>query len=329
MSYEVSCPKGHRLQVTEAHFNKQVNCPTCGDAFTVPNLGAAAPAVEQPAVQGSAPSRRLKFSAGSLTELSAKWGRPMLAVGLILVVFTRGCDVIADRGVKSAQMKPQIAKDRFDDKWERKIADLDKQIQAIDDKKTKDPDDSEKKSKLQEQRKDVSKDRDKERTTFALNTLRGLEIAARDADAGNRMWGLWRSIAFVIAAVVLAIGVLAVSWTAQGAERNVCLAIMAIITFSIYIVGIAWMPIPAGPTKKAVRTKVETKSMRPSATAPVPDEMLLPFDGGREPFPSMPGHEETPADEWPALTLPGSISRCMPSACPPLAACEGARPRNA
>jgi ribosomal protein S27E len=273
MSHEVACPKGHRLQVTEAHFNKQVNCPTCGEAFVVPNLGAAAAAaaVEMPDVHADAPSRRAKFSAGNLSELSAKFGRPMLAIGLVLVVFTRGCDVIAERGVRRAEMKPRIAEGQFNDKWERKIADLDKQIQTLGDKKTKDPDDSDKKGKLQEQRNDIQKDWDKERSSFELNTLHGLEIAARDAAAGNRMWGYWRSMAFVAAAIVLAVGLLTVSWTAQGAERNVCLAIMAIITFSIYIVGVAWMPIPsASSSVRQSSKKTEAIKMIRDKSSPAP-----------------------------------------------------------
>ena len=73
---------------------------------------------------------------------------------------------------------------------------------------------------------------------------RKLGIAARDAAANNQMNAYWREIFFVFATLILAVGLLAVSWTAQGAERWVCLIMLTILTFSIYIVGMAWTGIP-------------------------------------------------------------------------------------
>ena len=46
---------------------------------------------------------------------------------------------------------------------------------------------------------------------------------------------------FVFGTIVLSFGLLIVSWTAQGAERWICLIMLAIITFSLYVGGIAWV----------------------------------------------------------------------------------------
>jgi hypothetical protein len=248
MAYEAQCPKGHRLQVTEAHFRQTVNCPTCNTPFVVPDLSAAmhppaqaaavAPVMDAPVI--SRPRR--KISLGSWSDLAGKYGRAMLAVGLVFVLFSRGCDVIGHRGVERAETKPKMAFNQFSDKWETKAIDIRKQLDALDNKKTKDPDDGEKKTKLTGQLTDLRTDFEKAKKDFEAGTMRDLKIAARDADASNQLWAYWREIAFVSATVVLVLGLLAVSWSAQGAERAVCLIMMAIIAFSIFIGGIAWIP---------------------------------------------------------------------------------------
>jgi hypothetical protein len=252
MTYEAQCPKGHRLQVTEAHFRQTVSCPTCNTPFVVPDLGAAAHPAPHPAAHPAAApvidapllsKPRRKISLGNWSDLAGKYGRAMLAVGLILVLFSRGCDVIGQRSVERAETKPEMAFNQFSDKWETKGLDIKKQLDALENKKTADPDDKDKKSKLQDQLTELGKDFDKARKDFEASTMRDLRISARDADASNQLWGYWREIAFVSATVLLVLGLLAVSWSAQGAERAVCLIMMAIIAFSIFIGGIAWIPV--------------------------------------------------------------------------------------
>ena len=46
----------------------------------------------------------------------------------------------------------------------------------------------------------------------------------------------------IFASIVLASGLLVVGWNADGAERWISLVMLAIITFSVYIGGLAWGP---------------------------------------------------------------------------------------
>jgi hypothetical protein len=55
------------------------------------------------------------------------------------------------------------------------------------------------------------------------------------------MWGYWTEWVFVLGSILLMIGLILVGFTGVGAERIICLAMIAIITFSIYIGGIAWL----------------------------------------------------------------------------------------
>jgi len=249
MSYEAQCPKGHRLQVTEAHFDKQVNCPTCGTPFVVPNLAAAAQpaAAGQPAAAAMVqPLGRTYKSGGSsangLTGLAGMLGRPMLGIGLILVILARGCDTIGQRGVESAQMKPGVAETELTASWDksirnytREIAKLEKEKKAENETKIKDL--TERRSKAIDSRKEGVEE-------FRATKGPDLELAAELAAAKNQSWAYWREWVFVLATIVLTVGLLSVSLIAQGAERMVCLVMLAIIAFSIFIGGIAWIPFP-------------------------------------------------------------------------------------
>ena len=53
--------------------------------------------------------------------------------------------------------------------------------------------------------------------------------------------GYWTEWIFVIGSILLMIGLILVGFTGVGPERIICLAMIAIITFSIYIGGVAWL----------------------------------------------------------------------------------------
>ena len=169
----------------------------------------------------------------------------MLAIGLILVLFSRGCDSIGKRAVSRAQGKAQMARSTFQDEWEESQMEIERKIEALQSKEEPSPEDS---KLITEYRKDLSnlrEDQQKAQKALERGTWRDLDIAARDAAASNQIGAYWREVFFVFATLILATGLLAVSWTAQGAERWVCLIMLAILTFSIYIAGAAWAGPPA------------------------------------------------------------------------------------
>ena len=255
MAYETVCPKGHRLQITRAHFGQSVDCPTCGEPFVVPDTSGEKPAEGSPGALGGSSAAGRSSGPGRLMPLARRAGHPMLAVGLVLVLFSRGCDVIGNRSVDRAKTKAKIAASRFDGQWEDKqararlrIIDIEKRQE---DERNKDEPDydliSQWSKDIEAIQKEVAKfaeDQKKARELLELGKWRELNNAARDADANNKINAYWRAVFFVFATVVLALGLLAVSWTSDGAERWVCLIMLAIITFSIYIVGVAWIGLP-------------------------------------------------------------------------------------
>ncbi len=257
MTLEAECPRGHRLKITEAHLGKQVSCSVCGTTFVVPKTG---PPPAPGEAQGSAQPEMPQINTGGAPGLADSlpkiprlpgfgvnplvWGRPMMMVGLLLVLVSRGCYSVGHRGVARARQKEQVARNHFDDKWDAEAISLQRELDALDEKEEPDPDDAERRGELRTQLTELSKERQKARESLEAGEWRDLSIAARDAAAKHEMRAYWYEMFFVFASLLLTAGLLVVSWNAQGAERSVCLIILAIIAFSVYVAGIAWIQIP-------------------------------------------------------------------------------------
>jgi hypothetical protein len=68
-----------------------------------------------------------------------------------------------------------------------------------------------------------------------------LEAAAVNARYSNQMWGPLREAVFIVGTILLSVGLLAVGFMGTGADRWICLIMLAIITFSLYVGGAAWI----------------------------------------------------------------------------------------
>ena len=137
MPHEAVCPKGHRLQVTEAHFGERVNCPTCGEGFVVPAGGSKPGSGSGSQFAGIKPSGDSQQWKSSLSAMSGMMtaplvmARPLVAIGLMLVLCSRGCDEIGRRSVDRAKMKTTLVKDQFEEKWQATKTDLESQIAEL------------------------------------------------------------------------------------------------------------------------------------------------------------------------------------------------------
>ena len=116
-------------------------------------------------------------------------GKVLLIVALTMVVFSRGCDSVGNRGVVRSQAKVQLA--RSDDASRERVDEL-------------------------------------------------REAASKTATK-NLIWAYWREWVFVIGSMALVIGLILVAFLGTGPERIVCFVMLGIITFSIYIGGMAWV----------------------------------------------------------------------------------------
>lgn len=233
---------GKRLEVEESMVGRQARCPGCQQAFTIqaptgsPPGPAPAVAAEREipmAARGDdAPQMpRARSGGGLLASLNCPAGgglmltvgRAMLLGGLVLVLLARGCDSIGNRAIARAGAKLQQAQNDFTDKWDRQM---------------KDAKDSDK--------ADIQKKMDKEKTELEKGDWADMRMASRDAVTSNAMWGYWHECMFIFGTIVLVLGLVGTAFSGSLAERILCMVMMAIITFSIYIGGLAWIGTIAG-----------------------------------------------------------------------------------
>ena len=140
--------------------------------------------------------------------------------------------------------RAKAAEQQFEDKWTEIFASKDELIKTLTDKKERTSDDEKALTEAQKGRADMTDNKAKEQLKLAKD-WRALDSDARSAQTNSAMWGYWWEVLFVFGSIVLAMGLLVVSWIAQGAERWVALVMMAVITISLYIGGAAWMQPPS------------------------------------------------------------------------------------
>jgi len=264
MSYEVTCPNGHKLRVDPSNFGKKAKCARCGIVFAVPDLPpgdlggqqghevelsesgelpAAPPSPSfPPATPPSPASPRPRAAAGAgILGLNMTVAQVMLVAGLVLVLVARGCDSLGSRAIANANAQAQSAQNEFNDKWEAKMLVNTEKVEEIQGKKAPSVDDTKAIEKLREESTTMSRDMEKERTKLQRGEWRDLTRASRDANTKNQLRGYWLELLFVLGTIFLTIGLVVVGVQGEGAQRWICLMMVAIITFSVYIWGIAWV----------------------------------------------------------------------------------------
>jgi len=241
MPYETTCPKGHRLQVSDAHLGQRIQCPACNESFVVPDGSRP----QTPASPNRA--EHWKTSPGlasDLGRLSLLAGRPMVAIGLVLVLLSKGCDTVSHRGVDRADAIAKKAIEQFDDAAKGKELVIQREIDEITTRGEVKPEEQKKIDELKKRLSDFAASSAKERKAKVAGEWRELEFAAHTAGTDYKINSYWHELFFVFAAIVLSLGLLVVSWGAEGAERWITLMMLAIITFSLFVGGLAWSAIP-------------------------------------------------------------------------------------
>jgi cytochrome bd-type quinol oxidase subunit 1 len=205
----------------------------------------------QPTAAPAAKPGRLFFSAGaSLRAMEARkavllTGRVFLGLGLVSVILGRGCDVVAVRAVERANSRLKLEQLEFDEKWDRQENDLERKLEAIRQKEKPEPNDAAQITSINEQLSKLRKDRSRASEVFRQTTLRDLQFAATQASYKQVLSSYWHAVLYVFGSLLLAIGLIAASPTAEGAERWVCLAAMLVLMFSLYVFGMGWITLPS------------------------------------------------------------------------------------
>ncbi len=166
-------------------------------------------------------------------------GQPLMLVGLVLVLLARGCDSVGSRYVQRLEAKLQLRQNEFQDKCDADRRKILRQIEALGEAGTEG--EQAELSGLNERLRILDDQIGKDREKLTEGEWQDLKKKGRDASAGTKVWGYYREAIFVFGTILLTIGLLAVGFTGEGAQRWICLIMLAIITLSLYVGGIAWI----------------------------------------------------------------------------------------
>jgi hypothetical protein len=203
-------------------------------------LATVGPSQPPPIPQQGLFAQECLFLSG-LPRVARIAGRPMLAAGLVLALLARGCDLLAKRSADSATAQARVAQAQFDDPWIKQVSETQSRIAALEEKENPTPADTKEIQDARASLRDLEKAKQKALRSFQNGTLRDVTVAARDAESAYLIGAYWREMFFVFGAVVLALGLLMVSWVAEGAERWVSLMMLAIITVSLFLGSAVWV----------------------------------------------------------------------------------------
>ena len=281
---EVQCECGAKFSLQEDMLGKRIRCPKCSAVISVQDNEdvfdddeASEPefeAISSPEPRRSSKGRR-RSKKGSASESDRKKmpalgdlsgnllhqnaGTACLLVGFLMIVGSRGCSQTTILNLGRLEAKATAISTDFRNEWDTKqqlvadqIADLREELSEEDDvERMKDirdqiDDFNEKLEKLSEDRAEAQKKLEREE-------LRDLRRSVSSARNNIASWSFWLEIPFVLGTLVLVYGLLAVGLRGSPHERIPCLVILAIITFSIFIGGSAWLTGALGRVMGLVR----------------------------------------------------------------------------
>jgi hypothetical protein len=165
-------------------------------------------------------------------------GYVAVLVGLVLVILARGCDSIGNRNVARRQAQVKLATADFNQKWDAKDRDISRKIDALRASEKPDP---ELMNKYVEQQTKLATQRAEERHRLEQDDWQDLRFDADNAAARNVTNAYWREWFFLFGAVILAVGLVVMSLTSPGPERWIAMVMLAIIVFSIFVIGSPWL----------------------------------------------------------------------------------------
>ena len=236
MPFETTCPKGHRLQVSESHLGQRIQCPACNESFVVPNGSQTRPP--------QTPGRGWSVSPETTRDLSrhARWiGRPLVAVGLLLALLSKGCDAINLHSATRASAVAQTTVEQFDDDVQAKKLALQNDLRIVSGRDDAKADDRKRADELRKEIASYEAQSAKDRRSKEAGEWHELKTAARSAKRTFAVNSYWHELFFVFAAVVLVSGLLIQSWSAaRGRAAGSDSVMLAIVTYSLFVGGLSW-----------------------------------------------------------------------------------------
>jgi hypothetical protein len=209
------------------------------DAKLKPSKAAKpAPAPAGPAAEVPVRPAGIRFNVKRPLEIfrfAAFLGQPLLLLGLLLVLMSRGCDRLGERHVARAQAQAKLAESEFQDEWDRQKLSIEQELADLQAKSDPTPAERSRRELLTEQLRSLNEQKQAELNRLRTGKLRELNAASRDAEVTQALGSFWREGIFWLGACLLSLALLIVGFSATGPERWMALVMLAVIVFSLFV----------------------------------------------------------------------------------------------
>ena len=176
-----------------------------------------------------------------LLKVGKPLGQLLLVVGFMLVIGFKGCDTVSQRYAERLKAKSTLATTQFNHEYDLRQARLELERDEINARPELSDNDRARLEKIDELLADLEEERQEEQRRLRRTTWQRLQHDAATADANRQQWALFYTLGFVFGTMLLTVGLLIVGLTGEGAKAWICLGILAIIAFSLYVGGVAWL----------------------------------------------------------------------------------------
>lgn len=268
---DITCPHGHRVEISPSQVGTEVHCPTCGMAFTAsgaisgsPSSGPSAagatgstPASGSAAASATSTGHRNPTSADVRTgdatryqpttsgdywadrwnldilERLRPFGQILLFSGLVLALMARGWDSVAQRHADGVSARIQHAMSEFEDEWEDRFTRLDNEENAIRGSRNMTTEDRERQAEIADERRELEQDR---RSVERRERARweDMQRSARETVAENQLARPWREGLFVFGTILFSLGLLGIGFTTEGPIRWFCLVLLVVVLLYMF-----------------------------------------------------------------------------------------------
>ena len=161
-------------------------------------------------------------------------GQPLLLVGLLMVIISRGCEATGQRHVQRLTVRVEMEEARFDAREGRERAELEQQLAELENVDDLPPAARTRRDRLHQALREQQTRQQVERQKLRDGAWQKLRDDAEAARRTNVIWDLWRSRIFWLGTLLLALGLCIIGFTHQGAPQWMCLAILALLLASLY-----------------------------------------------------------------------------------------------
>ena len=159
--------------------------------------------------------------------------RGALLAGLAAVLVAHGCDRLGERHVGRLQALAAAAETGFRIEWAAQRRQMERQIADAERASRRTPADQEAIQRLTAKLAEFNERMRSQEARLEQTHWQELRSAAEQADAQNRMWGLWRELAMQLGLLVLAGGAVTLAYAGERPERWMAFVLLAVVVYRV------------------------------------------------------------------------------------------------